>query len=121
MFDKNAAIEAYASAFNDTKRLETYCREVGFAGDVKLLAASINQIEDAIFEEIWQCSEVRPLTQDEMIEITRRYVKENEPWVNEMGVNGLLQRIAWLSWHEGCVKFPEPPPPKKARWEFWKS
>jgi hypothetical protein len=86
---------------------------------VTALAATIRQVQDKIFEEIWRRSEERPLTQDEMIAVTRQYVAEHEPWINEKGINGLLQWVAWMSWHEGCVEFPKTIRKPKPWWQFW--
>ena len=120
MFDRNAAIEAYSeSAGNRIDRLEAYCRATGFSEDIAVLAASISRIQQEVFDEIWNRSESRPLTQDEMVAITREYVARREPWINEKGIMGLLQWIAYMSWHEGCVKFPEPPRKAKPWWQFW--
>ena len=120
MFDRNAAIEAFSAAFgNSAKRLEDYCNEVGYPGDVQALSESIQRIQDRVFDEIWRLSEVRKLTQDEMIAVTRKSVAEHEPWINEAGMNGLLQWIAWMSWHEGCVVVPEQPGTVKRWWQIW--
>jgi hypothetical protein len=107
MFDKNAAIEAYSAPFgNKPDHLRDYCHETRFSGDVELLAKSIRQIQDAIFDEIWRRSETQPLMPEEMESVARDYLAEHEPWVNDRGVAGLLQWIAWMSWHEGCVRLP---------------
>lgn len=121
MFDKNAAILAYSAAFgNNLKRLEDYCREVGFEGDVVSLADSIQQIQDQVFDQVWQQSEDRrPLSEEEITAILRRHVAEHEPWINDAGIAGLLQWVAWMSWHEGCLAIPHRIPDPKPWWQFW--
>jgi hypothetical protein len=120
MFEKNAAIQAYSAAFgNNLKRLEAYCREVGYAGDVTAFAASIQQLQAEIFDEIWRLSEQRKLSQDEMVAVARQYVSEHEPGIDETGLNGLMQWVAWMSWREGCIEIPAQHKQPKRWWQFW--
>jgi hypothetical protein len=120
MFDRNSAVKAFSAPFgNNAKRLEVYCRESGFTGDVAQLLESFNSIQNKIIDEIWRRSEARPLAIDEMIAVTRKHVAKYEPWINETGIDGLFQYIAWMCHHEGLVKFPEPTHQSRAWWQIW--
>jgi hypothetical protein len=108
MFDKNSAIEAFSAAFgNNVKRLEAYCHDVGYEGDVMALADLIRQIQEQVFGEIYRRSENQPLNGEEITSISREYVAAHEPWINDVGLNGLLQWVGWMAWHEGCMKIPQ--------------
>jgi len=79
---------------NRYRDLQDYCRAAEFSGDVDELAASIREIQERAFDVIWRQSELQSLNGQEIENLTREHLAQQEPWLNDIGRNGLLQWVA---------------------------
>ena len=112
-FDRNHALECYSRAGgNRLDTLRSYCNEVDYR-DVFGFARSVDGIQGSLWGIVLGTMGKKNLSVSELEEITRTYVVTNARWVDERGVAALMQWLAWMAWHEGCLEgenpFPDEP------------
>ncbi|SEW38574.1 hypothetical protein SAMN05421841_2482 [Chryseobacterium wanjuense] len=43
-------------------------------------------------------------TNKEVESLSKKYLKENYPWINDVGIKVVNNHLLWMCWHEGIIK-----------------
>jgi len=103
----NDAIVVYSHSMgNRQEELVNYCENLSLStSDIKSI---IDQIQQEIFAMIWDKTKNQgPLLSIEIENLTISYCKEKYDNIDQSGIEGLLQWLIWMSWHEGCLSSSE--------------
>ena len=105
-FDLNAAIVVYSRSMgNRADALTQHCAENGIAELEARIKETIDTIQQGVFERVWEKTrDEGPLTDAQIVELATDYCRDHAPSVDDAGMNGLLQWVIWMAWHEGCLK-----------------
>lgn len=56
------------------------------------------------FNMIWKESTHLQFTNKEVESLSKKYLKENYPWINDFGIKAVNNHLLWMCWHEGIIK-----------------
>lgn len=56
------------------------------------------------FNMIWKESTHLQFTNKEVESLSKKYLKENYPWINDVGIKAVNNHLLWMCWHEGIIK-----------------
>lgn len=57
------------------------------------------------FDFLWNESESKiNLTSKEIEDLSRTYLSNNYPWINDAGIKAVTNHLVWMCWHEGVMK-----------------
>lgn len=57
-----------------------------------------------VLEYLWK--ETEPdiqLSQHQIVDLSKKYLEENYPWINKQGIKSVNNYLLWMCWHEGLL------------------
>lgn len=102
---RNSLLDKFFKTFDlDKDGLLIYCNQNNI-NQTDVIILEFEKIRTDVFDHIWNITEPNiRLTPDEITKISHRYLKENFPWINEVGIKSVNNFLQWMCWHEGIMK-----------------
>lgn len=105
MIDKNELIQQFSAPMGNTEKNFVEFAQANRIDDYPQLIEEFQAIQNQVYDFIYQMTEPDvQLSSQEITGICREFCRLKVDWINEAGIDAVINWLLWMCWHEGILK-----------------